>query len=177
MSRVPPTLPAWLAGALALVLAQQAWWQVEGAGAGGVGWTPVTGVAATGGLAQALGLVALAGAAVTLVLRRVGRRAVGVLLAVTYAGVAALGFLHPRPTPDAVREVLGAASLADDWQLTATPWPWAYGAAGVLGVVAAGVLVARPVSDSSRSVRASAGRVEDSLASWKAMDEGLDPTE
>lgn len=177
MNRLPPTLPLWVTSVLALVLAQQPWWRVSWDGASGAGSATLSGVAGTSGLAQALALVALAGAAATLVLGRVGRRVVGVLLGLVHIGVASLGGLRPDPGPDAVREALGAASLTDAWHLAGTPWGWAYGAAGVLGVVGAIALVARPVADSSRSVRASALQVEDSLASWKAMDEGLDPTE
>lgn len=177
MRRLPPTLPAWLVGALLLAVAQQPWWQVSWDATGGAGSGSLTGTVATGGLAQALALVALAGAAATLVLRRAGRRTVGVLLALAHAGAAALGFAQPRPSDDAVRDALGAASLADAWQLDSTAWSWAYGVCGALGVLAAVLLVARPVSESSRSVRGAAAQVEESLSSWKAMDEGLDPTE
>lgn len=179
MRHLPPTLPLWLAGALLLVLAQQPWWQVSWAATAtaGAGSGSLSGTAATGGLAQAIALVALAGAAATLVLRRVGRRTVGVLLALAHTGAAALGFAHPRPGEDAVREALGAAWLADAWRIVPSVWPWAYGACAVIGVLGALLLVARPVAESSRSVRGPAAQVEDSLASWKAMDEGLDPTD
>ena len=178
MSRVPPTLGVWLAGALLLVLAHQPWWTVAWQGSGaGTGESPLTGVQSSGGLAQALALVGLAGAASTLVLGRAGRRAVGVLLAVTHACAAALGVLHPTPAPDAVRDALGAAALAGSWESAATVWPWGYAAVGVCGVLASALLVARPVADSSRPVRGTGVQLADSLASWKAMDEGLDPTE
>lgn len=168
----PPTAPAWVASVLALVVAQQPWWQVSSA----LGAVPLTGVAASGGLAQALSLVALAGAAVTLVLRHVGRRIAGLAIGAAHAGVAVLGFAHPRPSSETVSDALGAAGLAETWQLAMTPWPWAYGAIGVLGVVAGALLVLRPVAESSRSVRDTTAPVADSLASWKAMDEGIDPT-
>lgn len=177
MRRVPPTLPAWLAGGLLLVLAQQPWWQVSWAGSTGPGTATLTGEVATGGLAQALAFVALAGAAATLVLRRPGRRVVGVLLGLAHLAATVIGLLHPEPGADAVRDALGAASLAGSWQVAATALPWAYGATGLAGVAGAGWLLWRPVAESSRSVRAPAAEVADSLASWKAMDEGQDPTD
>ena len=66
--------------------------------------------------------------------------------------------------------------LADDWSAVATWVPWAYAATGAAGVAASGWLVARP-GIRHRPVTPRGAELADSVASWKAMDEGHDPTE
>lgn len=154
--RVHP-LP-WLAvvGAAALIVAQQPWWT------GPPGADPA-GTSASGstGVAGALALAALGGVLLAWALRPPGRRVVGLLLVALHLAMALVGALSRAP------DGVGA---------TATVWPWAYAGAGVLGAAAAALLAIRP--GVGRPVGERVGRValDDSLANWKAMDAGVDPT-
>ena len=47
-------------------------------------------------------------------------------------GWSLLGALRVRPSADAVRTQVREVSLADQFALTGTAWPWVYAAAGVL---------------------------------------------
>lgn len=160
------------AGLVALILAHQGWWTVTAEGA----VVSLTGAEASAGLAQALPVVALGGLLATLTLGSLGRRVVGVLVALAFGGVAALGLAHPAPSEAEVLDRLRTVSLADEFGLVAGWVPWAYAAAGVLGVLASAWLVAAPVTNASRSVRERPAQVADPADSWKAMDEGIDPT-
>ncbi|WP_375425191.1 Trp biosynthesis-associated membrane protein [uncultured Friedmanniella sp.] len=173
-------LVAGLAGAaLALLAGAQSWWRVRSTGVS----VSFSGTATTAGLSQALGVVALAGWLLVLVLRRRGRQLVGVLSAVTGAAVAVLGAVRPRPNAATVQAGIREVSLADQFALTASLWPYVYAAAGLL-VLAAGVLVtttaARWPQRADRFSRAAAtARVtaaDDPAAVWRAQDAGLDPT-
>jgi len=166
-------------GALALVASAQPWWRAIGEGVS-VGFK---GSEATGGLSQALAVVVLAGTLLILALRVRGRRIVGGLLIAAGAGVVALGVLRVRPSADAVRTQVREVSLADQFALTGTAWPWVYAAAG--GLVLAGatsVIINAPrwrVS-AARFERAS-GTARTSVATdpadvWRALDAGEDPT-
>lgn len=117
-------------------------------------WGEATGVAATSGLAQALPLAALGGVLLTLTLAPPGRRAVGVLVALVAVGMVAVGVQQPS-----------------------AGWALAYAAAGLIAAASAGLLAAKPGVTRRTVVPSPRAPVEDSLASWKAMDEGLDPTE
>ena len=98
---------------LALVAGSRAWWRAAGTGVS----VAFTGTEATGGLAQALALVALAGVLLALVLRSRGRRVLGVLLVLAGAGAVVLGLLRPRPASGAVRTRVLEVSLADSFAL------------------------------------------------------------
>ena len=115
-------------GALALVASAQPWWRAIGEGVS-VGFK---GSEATGGLSQALAFVVLAGTLLILALRVRGRRIVGGLLIAVGAGVVVLGGLRVRPSAAAVRTQVREVSLADQFALTGTAWPWVYAAAGAL---------------------------------------------
>ena len=172
---------------LALVAGSGAWWRAAGTGVS----VAFTGTEATGGLAQALALVALAGVLLALVLRSRGRRVLGVLLTLAGVGAVVLGLLRPRPASGAVRTRVLEVSLADSFALTGTAWPYAYALAGLL-VGAAALLMAltaaRWPSRAARFERAGAGEVpgagvladarrdDDPAALWRLLDAGVDPT-
>ena len=138
---------------------------------------------------RALGLVGLAGAVALLATRRLGRPAVGVLLALAGAGVV-LSVLVPD---------LAEATRRDDRvggqpvPVSTTPWPAVTAAGGAL-LAAAGLLgVARgrgwPVmgqryeAPSAHGRAPVAGAIDDAAAErgqralWEALDRGEDPTD
>jgi uncharacterized membrane protein (TIGR02234 family) len=166
-------------GALALVASAQPWWRAIGDGVS-VGFT---GSEATAGLSQALAVVVLAGALLILVLGVRGRRIVGGLLIAAGLGVVLLGGLRIRPSAEAVRTQVREVSLADQFALTGTAWPWVYAAAGLLVIAGA----ASVIINASRW-RPSAARFErgsrtgptygaaDPADVWRALDAGEDPT-
>jgi uncharacterized membrane protein (TIGR02234 family) len=172
---------------LALVAGSRAWWRAAGTGVS----VAFTGTEATGGLAQALALVALAGVLLALVLKSRGRRVLGALLVLAGAGAVVLGLLRPRPASGAVRTRVLEVSLADSFALTGTAWPYVYAVAGLL-VLAAAVLMAltagRWPSRAARFERPGAGQVpgagiaadlprdDDPAALWRLLDAGVDPT-
>ncbi len=146
-------------GALALVASAQPWWRAIGDGVS-VGFT---GSEATGGLSQALAVVVLAGTLLILALRVRGRRIVGGLLIAVGAGVVVLGGLRVRPSAAAVRTQVREVSLADQFALTGTAWPWVYAAAGALVLAGAtSVIINAPRWRAVRSpVRAGVGHRQD----------------
>ena len=107
-------------GALALVGSAQPWWCATG----GAFALSLSGTQATGGLSQALALVALAGTLLMLALRTRGRRVIGALLLLVGVGLAVVGGLGLQPSADAVGSEGRAVSLGDTFQLSATAWPW-----------------------------------------------------
>lgn len=175
---------------LALVAGSRAWWRAAGTGVS----LAFTGTEATGGLAQALALVVLAGVLLGLVLKSRGRRVLGVLLLLTGAGVVVLGLTRPRPASGTVRSRVLEVSLADQFALLGTPWPYVYGVAGLLVLAAAGVMALtapRWPSRAGRFERPVAGRPgqtlppaaatganaeDDPAALWRLLDAGVDPT-
>ena len=170
-----------LGGGLALVASGQPWWRAVGAGVS----VRFTGTQASGGLSQALGIVALAGTLLTLALRRRGRQVVAVVLLAAAAGAVLAGLLRLRPSADAVRTGVREVSLADSFEVLPTGWPWVYAAAGLLLAVGALlVLVTAPrwagrTERFDRTVPATAAVVtaaDDPADVWKAMDAGKDPT-
>ncbi|HEX3206571.1 MAG TPA: Trp biosynthesis-associated membrane protein, partial [Propionibacteriaceae bacterium] len=124
-----------LGGGLALVGSAQPWWRAVGEGVA----VKFSGTQATGGLSQALAIVALAGTLLMLALRTRGRRVIGALLLLVGAGIAVVGGLRLQPSADAVRSQVREVSLADAFQVSATAWPWVFALSGVL-VVAGAVL-------------------------------------
>ena len=76
-----------LGGGLALVGSAQPWWRAVGEGV----VVKFSGTQATGGLSQALAIVALAGTLLMLALRTRGRRVIGALLLLVGAGIAVVG--------------------------------------------------------------------------------------
>lgn len=181
MTRIGPAVGLWGSALACLALAHQPWWTASWSDALGEGSAPLTGVAATSGLARALPLAALGGTLLAWWLGRVGRRVVaGVLLVVHTAG-GVLGATNPQPGDGLVTEALGAARLVGTVELATTPWPWVYGAAAAVGLGSALWLAWRPQGGVGETVREDAVRDEraalaDSANPWKAMDDGIDPT-
>jgi uncharacterized membrane protein (TIGR02234 family) len=168
-----------LGGGLALVGSAQPWWRAVGEGVA----VKFSGTQATGGLSQALAIVALAGILLMLALRTRGRRVIGALLLLVGAGIAVVGGLRLQPSADAVRSQVREVSLADAFHVSATAWPWVFALSGVL--VAAGAVLTIATagtwpSGSDRfqpgSSKAVVATSDDPAELWKAMDVGVDPT-
>lgn len=170
--------PGLLGAALALLAGAQTWWQARGEGVS----VRFSGTETTAGLSQALGVVALAGWLLVLALRRRGRRVLGVLTALAGAGVLVLGLLRPQPSATTVRTSVREVSLADQFALSASAWPFVYAAAGLLVLVGGTLVVTTAARWPQRADRFSRGvapavSAEDDPASvWRAQDAGLDPT-
>ncbi|MFP5416145.1 MAG: Trp biosynthesis-associated membrane protein [Actinomycetes bacterium] len=178
--RIDPRLVVTLLGLAALGVASQGtWWTVSWSGdLGPAGSAPLTGGTGTGGLAIALPVVILAAMLATLTLRRAGRRAVGVLGLVTAAGMAVLGLSGPAPGLEVVQQAVRAATLATDLRLEPTAMAVGYGVIGVAAAAASGWLIVKPPPARTRRGRGEpTSEVTDALSSWKAMDEGRDPTQ
>jgi uncharacterized membrane protein (TIGR02234 family) len=166
-------------GGLALVGSAQPWWRAVGEGV----VVKFSGAQATGGLSQALAIVALAGTLLMLALPTRGRRVMGALLLPVGAGIAVAGGFRLQPSADAIRNQVREVSLADAFGLTATAWPWIFAFSGVL--LAAGALLtmtsaATWPSGSDRfqpgSSKAGVSASDDPAGLWKVMDVGVDPT-
>jgi uncharacterized membrane protein (TIGR02234 family) len=168
-----------IGGGLALVASEQPWWRATGEGV----VLRLSGTQATGGLSQALAIVALAGTLLMLALQTRGRRMTGGLLLLVGVGLAVVGALGLQPSADAVRSQAHEVSLAETFRLSVTVWPWIFTVAGVL-VTAAAVLTMITAgswparSDLFQRARGEAEALasEDPAELWKAMDAGLDPT-
>jgi uncharacterized membrane protein (TIGR02234 family) len=164
-------------GAVALIGSGQPWWRAAGEGV----VLKFSGTQATGGLSQALAVVALAGTLLMLALRTRGRRIIGALLVLVGVGLAVVGGLGVRPSADAIGSQVHGVSLPDT--LSATVWPWIFVASGVLVAVGAVLTMITAGTWPSRSDRfrpgssRSEGPASDDPAElWKAMDAGVDPT-
>ncbi len=169
-----------LGGALAIVSAAQPWWRAVGQDVS----VRFSGTEVTGGLSQALAVVALAGTLLILVLQPRGRRVAGVLLVMVGVALAVVGALRQRPSDEAVRTQVREVTLLDQFALSGTAWPWVYASAGgvvVLGAVLVVTTVHRWPRRADRFARTEgmARPVtvdDDAMEVWKAMDAGLDPT-
>jgi uncharacterized membrane protein (TIGR02234 family) len=162
---------------LGLLASSQPWWRAEAAGLD----ASFSGTESTGGISQALALVVAAGALLLLTLSVRGRQLIAALLALAGASMAVLGVLRVRPSAEAVRDQIRTVSLADQFSLSATAWPWVYAAAGAVVVLAAVYTVLRsdrwpgPTTRFERATAVSSAG-ENPAAAWQAMDAGLDPT-
>ncbi len=170
-----------LGAGLGLVAAAQPWWRATGEGVA----VRFTGTQASAGLGQALALVVVVGTLLALVLAARGRRALAVLLLLVGAGVLVLGASRPRPSADAVRSEVRQVSLADQFALSATVWPWVYAGAGLVVAVAAGSMLGTASRWPQRTARfeRTPGPVsppatgpDDAAALWRSLDAGVDPT-
>jgi hypothetical protein len=163
--------------ALGFVAGSQPWWRAEAAGLNAT----FSGTQSTGGISQALAFVVAAGALLLLTLSVRGRQVVAALLLMVGASMAVLGVLRLRPSAEAVRDQVRTISMADQFSLSATAWPWVYAAAGALVVVAAMITLlrsgdwSRPTARFERGTPASSPG-EYAAEAWRAMDAGLDPT-
>ena len=166
-----------IGGALALIGSGQPWWRAAGDGV----VLKFSGTQATGGLSQALAVVALAGTLLMLALRTRGRRIIGALLVLVGAGLAVVGGLGLRPSADAIGSQVHEVTMADT--LSATVWPWIFLGSGVLITIGAVLTIITAGTWPSRSdrFRPGSGSSEDPDSGdptelWKAMDAGVDPT-
>jgi uncharacterized membrane protein (TIGR02234 family) len=144
-----------------------------------------TGTAITGGVAQALGVAALAGSLLMLALRSNGRRVLSVLIGVL-ALVAIITVPWQRPSSAEVFAELRKHSLADSYRLQLAGGSLGY--AGCCLLVLAGALIVLVMAKrwpqrSDRFDRRSAtpgqvatGPDADPAAIWKSIDAGQDPT-
>ena len=170
-----------IGGVSALVASEQSWWRATG---GGV-VLEFSGTQATGGLSQALAIVALTGTLLMLALRTRGRRITGGLLLLVGIGLAVVGGRGLRPSADAVRGQAHEVSLTETFQLSVTVWPWVFTVVGVLVAAAAVLTMITAETWPARSDRFQSGAPpsksealasEDPAELWKAMDAGVDPT-
>ena len=175
------SLAGLLVGAgLALVAAAQPWWRAIGQGVS----VRFSGTQASAGLGQALALVVLAGMLLALVVSVRGRRILGTLLTLAGGGMLALGASRPRPAADAVRNQVREVSLADQFALAGTEWPWVYAFAGAVVLGAGLVMVGTAPRWPRRAARfqrpgeagQSDGAADDPATVWRSMDAGHDPT-
>jgi uncharacterized membrane protein (TIGR02234 family) len=180
-TRLPALAGLLLGAGLALVAGAQPWWRAVGEGVS----VKFSGTDATAGLSQALAVVVLAGTLLALVLRAHGRRVVAVLLGLAGTGAILLGALRPRPSAGAVRSQVREVSLADQFALEPTTWPWVFALAGLVVLGAAALMLTTTGSWPVRTARfdrarvAAAGRrpdLDDPAAVWRSLDAGVDPT-
>lgn len=177
--RLDPRLVVVLTALAGLVVATAVdWWRVSwDAGMTAGGSAGLSGVTGTGGLVALLPAVALAAMLATLTLGSLGRRVVGLVSLGIGIGMAGLGLSGSRPSDAVVEQHVVVATLGQEWSLAATAASLAYGVIGLLVAAASAWLVARPPVRRARGVREASGEVTDPLASWKAMDDGQDPTD
>lgn len=176
MSRPGPIAGLWVAGVACLVLAQQPWWTVAWSDALGSGAASLTGTAATSGLARALTLAALGGTLLAWWLGPTGRRIVAAPVGFVHGAGLVLAAINPSPGDAAVADALGAVRMSGAVELTATGWSWLHAAGATVGVVCAFWLAVRPGGRITSAVREERVPLADSLNTWKAMDDGIDPT-
>lgn len=151
---------AWAAAAGLLLAAHQAWWSV--------GHSALTGATASDGSLQVLPLAGLAGLLLAAWLRGWGRRVVGGLVMVVLLGAAVLS-VGVQPSAELP---LGAGD-GQQWQPTA--WRWVALALALVGAAATGVsLLGRPAARSTTAT--DGGSADASRDTWRALDEGIDPT-
>ena len=125
----------------------------------------------------ALMTLVLAALLLTLTLAARGRRIVGVLTACAGLAMIAAGLTVPPPSDAVVTQAAPAAGLAGEWTVAAGFGPLGFALCGLLVVGASVWLVARPPAPRARENAGARQDVTSALDSWKAMDEGLDPTD
>lgn len=165
---------------LGLVAGAQPWWRAVGQSVS----VTFTGAQASAGLGQALALVVLVGTLLALVLVVRGRRILGALLVLAGVGALVVGVSRPRPSADAVRSQVREVSLADQFALAPTVWPWVYAAAGLIVIGSALLMLStahrwpRRTARFDRAAEESAPAVDldDPARLWRSQDAGLDPT-
>lgn len=177
--RIDPRLALLVAGLAGLIVGsgQVHWWDVTWSSDFGTGSAGVSGYAGTGGLSSALPAAVFAAVLLTLTLAARGRRVVGVLTGLAGLGMVAAGLTVPLPSDAVVTQAALGAGLAGQWSVTATAGPLGYALSGLLVAAASGWLVARPPAPRARGNAGGRQDVTSALDSWKAMDDGLDPTD
>jgi uncharacterized membrane protein (TIGR02234 family) len=163
-------------GALAMLASAQPWWRGPGEAAA----VKFTGSQVTGGLSQALAMVALVGTLLVLVLRTRGRRLIGGVLVLVGLGVALVAGLWMQPRTDVIRSQV---STLDAFNPATTVWPWICVLAGALIVAGAALTMITAGNWSAAAEHFQAGSnkaqlnpTDEPAELWKAMDAGVDPT-
>lgn len=190
-TRGPAFLLMAIGGLAAIIIAGQPWYDVPGTE------VSFSGKDITGGLAQALPAVVLAGALLMLTLRTLGRRIVGVAVALAAVGMGWTGLVSNEPGTSEVLSKVRQETLRSVSETHEVGWSFGYGAAAALAFGGALMMVLHAHHWPRRSDRFSrrqvpnvvlAGRAgpnvspDDSAASdtddiWKAIDAGNDPTD
>jgi hypothetical protein len=116
-------------------------------------------------------------------LRSHGRHVLSALLLLIGVGTVLVGGFWLQPRPDAVLGRFGRGGLFDNFDLSATAWPWIFASAGLLiasGAALTMITASRWPSGSDRfqpdSGKAGLVAAEEPGELWKAMDAGVDPT-
>ncbi|MBK8462973.1 MAG: Trp biosynthesis-associated membrane protein [Nigerium sp.] len=175
--RLDPRLAMLLAGLAGLIAGGQHWWIVTWSFESAGGSVGIGGHAGTGGLSSALPGFVLAALLLTLTLAARGRRVVGVLTALAGAGMIAAGLTVPTPSEAVVMQADLGLGIVGQWTADATFVPVVYALCGLLVVAASVWLVARPPAPRARGNAGARQDVTSALDSWKAMDDGRDPTD
>ncbi|MFT3877984.1 MAG: Trp biosynthesis-associated membrane protein [Propioniciclava sp.] len=176
--RIDPRAALAAAGLAGLAAGTQLpWWTVTWSSGFGSGSAPLTGQAGTSGLASALPVFVLAAVLLTLSLGPRGRRIVGVLTALAGLGMVAAGLTVPAPGDALIAQTIVEAGIANERVAAATGGALGYAAAGALVAAASVWLVAKPPASRRKRNAGEPVDVTSALDSWKAMDQGLDPTD
>lgn len=197
-TRAPAFLLLAAGGVAALIIAGQSWYHVPGID------VHFSGKDVTGGLAQALPGVVLAGALLMLTLRTLGCRIVGIVVGLAAIGMGWTGLIPQQPGAGEVASQVRQTTLRDVGQLQTVGWNFGYAGAALLALAGAVLMVryahwwprrsdrfARPqaVANSAagtgartrRSVSTKPANAADPTAEaddiWKAIDIGQDPTD
>lgn len=190
-TRGPSFLLMAVGGLAAIIIAGQPWYEVPGTE------VSFSGKDITGGLAQALPVVVLVGALLMLTLRTLGRRIVGVVVALAAIGMGWTGLVPNEPGSSEVLSKVRQQTLRSVSDTHEVGWSFGYGAAAALAFCGALTMVLHAHHWPRRSDRFSRGQVPDvalagravrhgsadsSAASepddiWKAIDAGHDPTD
>lgn len=159
-----------------LLIATRSWWLIHTDGVD----VAMSGSASSGGLATVLALVVGGGVPLILILRRIGRRIVGVVVALAGVGMVLTGGFPSQPGVEQIRAELRQHTLADATGLSVTGWPTGYVVMGVIALLAAVLVVGTagrwPVRADRFDRRRMDVHTDDPHEVWKALDAGVDPT-
>lgn len=165
-----------IAAAGGLLMATRPWWMIHTDGVD-VG---MSGSASSGGLATVLALVVGGGVPLLVILRRIGRRLVGVVVALAGLGMALTGGFPSQPGAEQIRAELRQHTLAEATGLSVTGWPIGYLVVGIIAVLAAVIVVGTagrwPVRADRFDRRRMNVHTDDPHEVWMALDAGFDPT-
>ncbi|MGI8458382.1 MAG: Trp biosynthesis-associated membrane protein [Propionibacteriaceae bacterium] len=172
-----------LGGLGGLISAAQPWWVGAAEGSN----VTFSGTETTGGLAQAVPFVLLAGTLLALALRARGRAVLGAVLAVAAVGGVVAGVLRPAPPRELVLTRLQAVTLGDTYQLESTAWSSVFVLAALLALAGGVLMLVRAGRWPTRAARferaATSGQMVPAVpetseaALWSALDAGVDPTD
>lgn len=132
-TRGPAFLLMAVGGLAAIIIGGRPWYQVPGID------VSFSGKDVTGGLAQALPVVVLAGALLMLTVRTLGRRIVGIVVGLVAIAMTAIGLFPSAPGSGEVVSKVRQQTLTKVGNVQPQAWNWGYAAAGLL--VLAGALL------------------------------------